>query len=56
MLHVLEKLLGRRLCVGLNLRQNISKLKLKPTSNYTLNIETFVVSYTKRKKENIMSP
>ena len=37
------------------MRLNISKLKLKPTSNYTKSIKTFVVSYTKRKEENIES-
>ena len=36
--------------------ENISKLKLKPTSNYTKSLKTFVVSYTKYKEENIMSP
>ena len=41
------------LCIGLNLKQNISKLKLKPISNYSKNIKTSVVSYTRRKEENI---
>ena len=36
--------------------ENTSKLKLKPTSNYTKSIKTFVVSYTKCKEESIMSP
>ena len=40
----------------LDLRQNILKLKLKPTSNYVGNIKKFVVKYTKGKEENIMSP
>ena len=56
MLHTLQTPRGKRLCVGLNLRQNISKLKLKPTLNYTKNIKTFVVSYTKGTEENIMTP
>ena len=56
MLHTLQAPRGKQLCVGLNLRQNISKLKLKPTSNYTKSIKTVVVSYTKGKEGNIMSP
>ena len=39
MLYTLQKPWGKLLCVGLNMRQNISKLKLKPTSNYTKSIE-----------------
>ena len=35
------------------LKKNISKLKLKPTSNYIKSIKTFVISYTKRTEENI---
>ena len=35
------------------MKQNISKLKLKPISNYSRNIKTSVVSYTRRKEENI---
>ena len=31
MLHTLQKPWGKRLCIGLTLRQNISKLQLKPT-------------------------
>ena len=56
MLHTLQKLWGKWLCVGLNLRLNISELKLKPTSNSTKSIKTFVVSYTKGKEENMMRP
>ena len=53
---MLQKPLRKQLCVGVNLRQNATKLKLKPTSNYTKSIKTFVISYTKMKDENIMSP
>ena len=53
MLHTLQTPRGKRLCVGLNLRRNISKLKLKPT--YTKNIKTVVVSYIKGKEENVRS-
>ena len=56
MLHTLQEPCGNRLCAGLNLKENISKLKLKPTAKYTKSIKTFVVSYTKRKEKNIMSP
>ena len=52
----IKKTLRKGLWVGLNLRQNISKLKLRPTSNYTKGIKTFVVRYAKAKEENIMSP
>ena len=51
----IKKTLRKGLCVGFNLKQNISKLKLKPTSNYTKSITTFAVRYTKGKEENIMS-
>ena len=37
------------------MRQTISKLKLKPTSNYKKSVNFFVVSYTKKKEENIVS-
>ena len=53
MLLTLQKPWGKWLSVGLNLRQNISKLNLKPTSNFTKSIKTFVVSYTKGKEENM---
>ena len=32
------------------------KTKLRPTSNYTKGVKTFVVRYAKAKEENIMSP
>ena len=51
MIHILQKPWGKWLCIGLILRQNISKLKFKPTLNFVKNIKTFVVSYTKRKKK-----
>ena len=35
------------------MKQNISKLKLKPTSNYTKSIKILTVSYTRGKEENI---
>ena len=39
MLYTLQKPCGKRLCLGLNLRQNISKVKFKLTSNYTKSIK-----------------
>ena len=41
MFHTLQKPWGKRLSVGLNLRQYISKVKLKPTSNYTKSMKLF---------------
>ena len=55
MLHTLTKTLGKAIMRRSQL-ENTSKLKLKPTSSYTKSIKTFVVSYTKCKEENIMSP
>ena len=37
------------------MRQNISKPKFKPTSNYTKSIKIFAISYTRGKEENIES-
>ena len=50
-----QKPWGKLLWVDLNLRQYISKLKLKPNSNYTKKEKTIVRSYTKGEEENIMS-
>ena len=46
--HTCQKPWGELLCLDLNLWQNISKLELKPTSN-------FVVSYTKVNEDTILS-
>ena len=51
MLHTLQKSSGELLCVDLNLRQNISKLTLRPTSNYIKSRKTFVVSYEREKRK-----
>ena len=51
--HTWQKPWGKLLCVDLKLRQNISKLKLKPTSNYTKSRKTFAVNYAEVKKENM---
>ena len=50
------KTLRKAIMRSSQLETNISKLKLKPISNYTKNIKTSAVRYTKRKEENIMSP
>ena len=52
--HTLQKPCRKLLCIALNLRQNISKLKLKTTSSYTKNIKTLLVSYPKGKEINIV--
>ena len=49
----IKKTLRKGLCVGFNLKQNISKLKLKPTSNYTKSIvvkQNFCSKLYKRKR------
>ena len=46
----IAKTLRKAIILGLNLSQNISKRKLKPTSNYIKNIKTFVLIYKKGKK------
>ena len=51
MLHKLQKASGELLCVDLNLRQNISKLTLRPTSNNTKSRKTFVISYKREKRK-----
>ena len=51
MLHTLQKPRGKGLCVGLNLRQNISKIKFKPTLNYTENIKTCSKLYKKERRK-----
>ena len=50
------KTLKKAIIRSLSFRQNFSKLKPKPTSNYTKSIKTFVVIYTKGEEENNMSP
>ena len=55
MLYTLQKPWAKLLCIGLNLRRNMSKQKLKPNSNYAKSIKTFIVSYTRWKEESLMS-